>query len=78
MAPIDIGNESMEDMSERNPLIFAALVALRKQLSVVGELRLSPLDFEAWGSAGAGGVLFRYDADTKDVVLTHVAERSDA
>lgn len=74
----DPHNGTMEELAEGNPLAFAALVHLRKELSKVSEIRLTTLDFEAWSSADSAGVLFNLDKETGDIILRHVSERSDA
>lgn len=68
----------MEDISEGDPLTFAALVFMRRELAKVGEVRLSPMDFEVWQHASRDGVLLKYDETTRDIILTHVAGRNDA
>lgn len=69
---------TLEEASERDPLVFAALVFLRRELAKVAEIRLTPLDFDAWQTSTTDGVRLNYDEASGDIILMHESERSDA
>lgn len=69
---------TLEDISDRDPLVFAALVFLRRELAKVAEVRLTPLDFEAWQTSTADGVRLNYDHESGDIILMHESGQNDA